>query len=631
MTKSAAQKDLKWPHPCPLLCALASSLLCVFKIQHQSAKSTAWSACYISLVLGTASLEVYTTRNYPKGFEMTSFLQRIVWRAALQIVIGTLFAKACPADESDTTIITTIYKHIRAGWENNEIQPSDRAEDGEYARRVALDVVGHIPSYAELQEYLNDQSPDKRRKFVDQLLDQEGYVRNWTTIWGNLLVGRANNRGGGRAPLDKWLRTAFYKNLPYDEFVRQLLTAEGESEDNGAVVFLASHLNDMQVPATAITARLFLGRQVQCTQCHNHPFNDWQQSAFWGMNAFFRATNRRGNPRNGVAISDREFAGSGVVYYEKRNGEQRAVFPTYVDGTMVTEFSKSPRETLTDFVLDPKKTELSEAIVNRMWGHFFGYGFTKPVDDMGPHNTPSHPELLKYLAKEFQDSRYDLKRLMRWITASDAYNLTSRLNDTNKIDEPAAGETPLFSHVYLKQFRAEQLYDSLLIATAADKSGRNDEQAEGQRRQWLQQFVTTFGTDENDEQTTFNGTIPQALTLMNGQLIRDALNGGDGSFLRRVLDAPSGRPDEKTVASKAKPKTPPVKAPPAKANAVTQRSAVPKKIETLFLVALSRKPSEEELQALNNVFQKSGYTDPIQGLQDVFWAVLNSNEFIINH
>lgn len=562
---------------------------------------------------------------------MTSFLQRLIRYAALLIVVGSSFVKMGMAEESDATIVATINKHIRAGWDNNEIKPSDRAEDGEFARRVALDVVGHIPSYAELQEYLNDQSPDQRRKFVDQLLDQEGYVRNWTTIWGNLLVGRANNRGGGRAPLDKWLRTAFYKNLPYDEFVRQLLTAEGESEDNGAVVFLASHLNDMQVPATAITARLFLGRQVQCTQCHNHPFNDWQQSAFWGMNAFFRATNRRGNPRNGVAISDREFSGTGVVYYEKRNGEQRAVFPTYVDGTIVTEFNKSPRETLTDFVLDPKKPDLAEAIVNRMWGHFFGYGFTKPVDDMGPHNTPSHPELLKYLGKEFQNSRYDLKRLMRWITASEAYNLTSRLNDTNKIDEPAAGETPLFSHVYLKQFRAEQLYDSLLIATAADKAGRNDEQAEGQRRQWLQQFVTTFGTDENDEQTTFNGTIPQALTLMNGQLIRDALSGGDGSFLRRVLDSTSGRPDDKSVASKPKPKTPPVKAPPAKGNAVAQRSAIPKKIETLFLVALSRKPSDEELQALNTVFHKSGYADPIQGLQDVFWAVLNSNEFIINH
>ena len=542
------------------------------------------------------------------------------------------------AADSDSTVIEKINQYIRAGWDNNDIKPSDRAADGEFARRVSLDVVGHIPPYAELTEFLNDTAENKRSKFIEQLLDQEGYRRNWTTIWGNLLVARANNRGGGRAPLEKWLRTAFYKNLPYDEFVRQLLTAEGESEENGAVVFLASHLNDMQVPATAITSRIFLGRQVQCTQCHNHPFNDWQQSAFWGMNAFFRSTARRGNARNGFSLEDRELAGNGVIYYERRNGEQRAVFPTYVDGSIVTEFSKSPRQTLADYVLDPKRPDLSEAIVNRMWGHFFGYGFTKPVDDMGPHNMPSHPELLKYLGKEFQDARYDLKRLVRWITGSEAYNLTSRLNATNKIDDPAAGESPLFSHVYLKQFRAEQLYDSLLIATAADKSGRTDEQAEGQRRQWLQQFVTTFGTDENDESTTFNGTIPQALQLMNGQLTRDALSGGDGSFLRRVLDSTSGRPDEKVATNKPKPKVPPkvvpmkvATAPKAGAKGTPQRGAITKKIEALYLVALSRTPSDEELDSLNDAFQRSGYTDPITGLQDVFWAILNSNEFIINH
>lgn len=565
----------------------------------------------------------------------SSFRWLLCW--GLVAVVSASESAAVTAADSDSTVIETINKLMRAGWENNDVKPSEVAEDGEYARRVALDVVGHIPSYSQLLTYLNDQAPDKRRKFVDELLDQEGYVRNWTTIWGNLLVGRANNRGGGREALDKWLRTAFYKNIPYDQFVRELLIAEGESDENGAVVFLASHLNDMQVPATAITARLFLGRQVQCTQCHNHPFNDWQQSAFWGMNAFFRNTSRQGNPRNGVSISDRELTGTGVIYYEKRNGEQRAVFPTYVDGTIVTEFSKSPRQTLADYVLDPQRPELSEAIVNRLWGHFLGYGFTKPVDDMGPHNTPSHPELLKYLGKEFQDSRYDLKRLIRWITASEAYNLTSRLNDTNKVDDPAAGETPLFSHVYLKQFRAEQLYDSLLIATDADKAGRNSEQAEGQRRQWLQQFVTTFGTDENDESTTFNGTIPQALQLMNGQLVRDALSGGEGSFLRRVLDSPSGRPDDGKAASKVTVRTPPKplpKTPPTKnqkQTASNPKGAVPKKLETLFLVALSRKPTDDELQSLNEVFHKSGYTDPITGLQDVFWAVLNSNEFIINH
>lgn len=554
------------------------------------------------------------------------------WRCVVLVFAGLLVHGSSwqlQAADSDEVVIEKINQLIRANWENNDVKPSDRAEDGEYARRAALDIVGHIPHHAMLTEYLNDPSPNRRSKLVDQLLEEESYIRNWSTLWANWLVGRGNRRAGGREPLERWLRQSLYKNIPYNDFVEALLTAEGDADDNGAVVFLASHLNDMQVPATSITSRLFLGRQVQCTQCHNHPFNDWQQSQFWGMNAFFRGT-RRGGGRGEVSLSD-EMAPS-IVYFEKRNGEEKAAFATFFDGTIVDQFNKSPRKQLAEFVLDPKRPYLAEAYINRMWGQFFGYGFTKPVDDMGPHNQPSNPALLSYLTTEFQNSRYDTKRLIRWIAGSEAYNLSSRTHDGNKIDEPASGETPVFSHMYLKQFRAEQLYDSLLIATTADNAGRNDEQAEGQRRQWAQQFVTTFGTDENDESTTFNGTIPQALTLMNGQLVQNALSGSEGSFLRRVLEAPAGLPVEKGAASaiaKGKAATPRV-APKASSGSAA-KGTIPKKIEALFLVTLSRRPTDTELQSLNGVFQKGGYADPIVGLQDVFWALLNSNEFIINH
>lgn len=555
------------------------------------------------------------------------------WHCVVWLVLGLAMAvsnRSLQAADSDESVIEKINQLVRANWENNDIKPSDRAEDGEYARRAALDIVGHIPHHVVLTEYLNDPSPNRRRKLVDQLLEEDGYIRNWTTLWANWLVGRGNRRAGGREPLEKWLRQSFYKNIPYNDFVEALLTAEGDADDNGAVVFLASHLNDMQVPATSITSRLFLGRQVQCTQCHNHPFNDWQQSQFWGMNAFFRGT-RRGGGRGDVSLSDEMV--NGVVYFEKRNGLQMAAFPTFFDGAVVEQFNKSPRKQLAEFVLDPKRPYLAEAYVNRMWGQFFGYGFTKPVDDMGPHNQPSNPALLAYLSTEFQNSHYDIKRLIRWITGSEAYNLSSRTHDGNKSDEPATGETPLFSHMYLKQFRAEQLYDSLLIATTADKAGRNDDQAENQRRQWAQQFVQTFGTDENDESTTFNGTIPQALALMNGQLVQNALSGAEGSFLRRVLEAPNGMPSEKnSQTTVAKPRTTPPRVPPAKAvGSSSAKGTIPKKIEAMFLVTLSRQPTDDELKALNSVFQKGGYADPIVGLQDVFWALLNSNEFIINH
>jgi len=288
----------------------------------------------------------------------------------------------------------------------------------------------------------------------------------------------------------------------------------------------------------------------------------------------------------------------------------------------------TPRQLLAYFMLDPRKPYIAETQVNRLWAHFFGFGFTKPIDDMGPHNSPSHPELVSYLAKQFQEAGYDNKRLIRWITTSEAYNLTSQSIEDNEYDNPVAGNMPLFTKMYLKQFRAEQLYDSLLIATAANEVNRNAEQAEAQRQTWLRQFVQTFGTDENDESSSFNGTIPQALLLMNGQLMNNALSGGRGSLISKVLASVDGKLKDG--------ETPPLKSARARQLAAlraakAQEKNVPAKIETLFLVALARKPSEAEMNAFNQVYRDSRYASQTQGLQDVFWAVLNSNEFIINH
>lgn len=574
----------------------------------------------------------------------SSVKQFVVIACVFELCFGTVLESANA--DSDSEIVATINKHIRQGWEDNEVTPSEQADDAEFARRASLDIIGRIPAYSELTTFLESEARDKRERFVDQLLDHEDYIRNSASIWGNLLVGRTNNRGGGRAALDRWLRNAIYTNIPYDQFVKELITAEGSSDENGAVVFLSSHLNEMAVPATSITARLFLGRQLQCTQCHNHPFNDWQQAQFWGMNAFFRGTRRQGNPNRGaVMLTDAPAAT--MVDFEKRNGTMQSALRQFFDGdgTQVAELDVTvdilelrnrgqqralakPREELANYITDPTKPFLAETQVNRVWGQLFGYGFTKPVDDMGPHNYPSHPELLEYLAGHFREAGYDNKRLIRWIAASEAYNLTSKFNDENSYDNPAAGEMPVFSHMYLKQFRAEQLYDSLLIATAADQANRTSNQAEAQRATWLRQFVQTFGTDENDESTSFNGTIPQALLLMNGQLMRNALGGGNGSFLRKVVLSATGRPDEDAESA---PKTARQARLAATRAARSRNKNTAAKIETLFLVALSRKPTPTELDAFNEVYSKGNYRDPVVGLQDVFWSLLNSNEFVINH
>ena len=584
------------------------------------------------------------------------------------LALAWLGERPLEAASSDEEIVAKINGFVKQGWSDSSVTPSERADDGEYARRVSLDIVGHIPAYQRLVQFLNDSSPDKRARLVDELLDDPEYAEQFSTIWGNLLIGRANNRRTNRGVLERWIKRQFEKNARYDQFVYDLISAEGNSEQNGAVGFLAAHLNENAVPATAITARLFLGLQVQCTQCHNHPFNDWKQSQFWGMNAFFRGTRRQGMgnaQRNDFDLTDND--AESIVFFEKRSGIMEAITRQFVDGTLVVgESNDSPRKQLAKLVIDPSKPYLGRAAVNRMWAHFLGSGFTRPIDDMGPHNPPSHPELVDYLAHEFQAAGYDQKRLIRWIAASDAYNLTSRFHSRhdpaplapalrgegqgvrgssartptteetagetatgNTADDPASGQTPLFSHVYVKPFTAEQLYDSLLVATEAHKAGRNFEQSEKQRDEWLGQFVRTFGTDENDEASSFNGTVPQALVMMNGELVRNALSGANGSFLRRVLEGTVSKPDDATDKNKSARTS--ASAPQPKLTGIKPPKTIPQKIEVLYLTALARKPSPAELSALDKAFHNSGNRDPILGLQDVFWALLNSNEFITNH
>ncbi len=502
-------------------------------------------------------------------------------------------------------LIGFINTSIRQGWTENNIGPSDVADDAEWMRRVHLDILGHIPEAEKVEKFLADKDKAKRSKLIDELLDDPAYVRNFTTIWTNLLIGRQTPDRISRSGLQKFLRESFAKNKGWDKIVYDLVSAEGHFEENGAANFLMAHLNDGAIPATAITARLFLGRQVQCTQCHNHPFNDWKQEQFWEFNSFFKQATKREvekyNEKTGrmdfdYAVLEKGDA-PGDNFFEKRNGLMQVAYPTF-NGTRVEDLNTDRLKELAKLMTSGEKPEIAEAMANRMWGHFLGYGFTKPVDDMGPHNAASHPALLERLGSEFAKSGFDLKQLIRWICNSEAYNLTTRFGETNKKDNPAAGETPQFSRVYLKSMNAEQLYDSLIIATNAHKSGQSSwEQSESKRQEWLQQFVLAFGTDENDEATTFDGTIPQALMMMNGELVRSALSGQKGSTLGDILNDPRGKEGDK--------------------------------IRRLYHATLGRNPTTREASAAKKLMGQS--KSPVEGYQDLYWALLNSNEFIFNH
>ena len=515
---------------------------------------------------------------------------------------------------STETVVAVIDRLIQAGWVDNELQPSAKADDSEWLRRVYLDTVGHIPPADKVRAFLADDRPDKRSIVVDTLLDDEDYIRNWTTIWTNLLIGRSNPREVNRPALQKYLRESFAENRGWDGIVTDFIAAEGRHDENGATNFLLAHVNNQAVPATAITGQVFLGLQLQCTQCHNHPFNNQKQDEFWAFNSFFKQIKVQDqplseNPRvSQVAlINTRE---GGATFYETRQGVMKAVFPSFEGRSIDANDDVDRRAELARLMTDGDSPQIARAYVNRMWRHFFGAAFTPQVDDMGPHVAVSHPELLDELTRQFVRSGYDTKQLVRWICNSQAYNLTSRFNSdaSNSEDDPTLGNEPLFSRVYVKQMTVEQLFDSLLIATQAHEVfGSTWDAVEERRQDWLQQFVMAWNTDENDEADLFDGTIPQALMLMNGDLVELALKSEGGTLLNRV---------------------------------VRSRATESEKIETIALAALSRMPSRQESTAVRKLIRESAShsTRPADqqlamrsGLQDLFWACLNSNEFILIH
>lgn len=528
--------------------------------------------------------------------------------------------------------VRQINRLVEEMWTAYEVEPTEPARDYEWCRRVYLDLLGRIPTVDELNTFISDKSDNRYTDLVDRLLEDDGYTedfaRNWTTIWTNLLIGRTggnNNRSRiSRAGMQKYLRDSFARNKPYDRMVYELVTATGHSAPrgerfNGAVNFLIDKVNEENATlATAATSRIFLGLQVQCAQCHNHPFNKWEQQTYWDMNAFFRQTEATGGRRAGndgvvTELVDQAFGGEGTspdieraaLFFEQRNGVVKVSYPVFVDGTAIDPHGDvdrvNRRKELANLML--QSTWLERAMVNRMWAHFMGYGFTKPVDDMGPHNVPSHPELLDYMASEFRNHDFDVRQLIRWIVLSRPYGLSSKIPNQKRkseslVDDPLAGTAPLFSRFYLRQMRAEELYESLLVASRADENLGSYEEREQRKNRWLQQFSQAFGTDEGDETTSFNGTIPQILMMFNGEMMRQATDGREGGFLNRLANDRGTRPRDK--------------------------------IHYLFQAGLSRRAKSDEMRMAEQMYN-ARQGNATESLRDIWWVILNSNEFIFNH
>ena len=533
-------------------------------------------------------------------------------------VIADSTAVPLPKDISDAEIVAEIDRLIADTWQQHDLVPSPTASDTEWIRRACLNIVGRIPTLEESTDFLTSNSPRKRQQLINDLMQSSERSSHFAVVWANMLIGRTERRGVNRDKLFEFLYDEFQQNTAWIDTVGELISASGRNDRNGATNFLLAHLNNEATPATAVTARLFLGEQMSCLQCHDHPFTKGVgQSEYWALNAFFKDTDRVTVPvaMNGSAVrpSLRNAAWKLVdrrrpermTFFENRAGQQQAVLPAY-DGHVIPEDSTVQRRAeLARLLASDSETKVARAMVNRMWAHFFGYGFTNPIDDMGPHSVVSHPELLAYLTKAFVASDYDLQRLMTWVASSQAWQLSSEAYAQDTMDRPEHGEMPLFSRVYVRRMTPEQVYESIRVAvrSAGQLPVAAAEVSSQHRREWVRQFTRAYETDENDEAVDFDGTIAQAMVMMNGSEVDDAIRQASRAIVK---------------------------------DGGTQVNSGPQALDRVALAMLTREPTTGEQRVFRRRYRQlaeeslAAVAMPT-AVGDMMWAYLNSSEFVLVH
>ncbi len=482
-------------------------------------------------------------------------------------------------------------KLILARLQAEQVDPSPRCSDEEFLRRVYLDITGKIPTSEKAVAFLDSKEPNKRAKLIDELLESKDYGRHMADIWQALLLPRDsdNRRLMTYYPhLVSWLDEKFNKNVPWNVMTREFLTASGDVDKNGPVIYwLAQNTPDK---VTDNVSRMFLGIQLQCAQCHNHPFTDWKQDEYWGMAAFFLNVRPTGNPK--AAAKNNETVGvaeSPKAKRGKRNNlpeSAKILPPRFLQGEQAKlRPTDARRPALAEWMISPKNPFFGKAMVNRLWGQFFGRGIVNPVDDMHAANPPSHPELLADLEQQFIANGYDVKYLIRAICNSETYQRSSKPHGSNADVGPE-----LFARMAIKPLTPEQLYDALTQLTG-------DERRPGIRNRATMRpgiggpreaFVAFFSAEDGADPTEYHTGIPQVLRLMNSP----QFNSGSLARLAR-----SGLSHEEIV-------------------------------EKLYLSVLSRRPTAEEKDRISGYMARS--RDSREAMAGVLWALMNSSEFALN-
>ncbi|MDG3003057.1 DUF1549 and DUF1553 domain-containing protein [Paludisphaera mucosa] len=471
------------------------------------------------------------------------------------------------------------------------IAPSEICDDGTYVRRVYLDVVGVPPTVPEFERFMASTDPDKRAKVVDELLQRKEFSEIWVSKWAELLQIRTTLTVSYKSMFlyYNWLVEQLSKDMPMDQMVQELLGANGGTFKNPATNFYQTTTETL--PLTENVAQVFMGMRIQCAQCHNHPFDRWTQDDYYSFAAFFSQIGRKqGEDYRELIVFN---SGGGEMNHPVGG---RVMPPKFLGGEVPDVAGKDRRVILAKWLASPQNPWFASSFANRVWAHFMGTGVVEPVDDFRVSNPASNPELLEALGKRFTESKYNLKTLVKDICTSRAYQRSTHRNDSN------AGDERNFAHAQVRRIKAENLLDAISAVTnTKDKfqglpvGARAVQIADGNSSTY---FLTTFGRATRETacscEVKMEPTLSQALHLLNGDTVNAKIQ--QGGVIAELM--------------KAKP-------------------TAEERLADLYLRCLSRKPSAEELAKLTPVVAQA--PDQAQALGDVFWALLNSREFLFNH
>ncbi len=518
------------------------------------------------------------------------------------LAISLLAVGADTPASAHADLTRTIDREIAARLTDEHVQPAAHADDAELLRRLSLDLIGRIPTAKEVQSFLSESkpgNPEKVAHLIDRLLADPQHPRHFARVWRALLLPEAatDPRIAYFQPgFEAWLAERRRANVGFDALVRELLTVPisgpgqtpryvlRDMHAANPVAFLASKQADPAKIATSCV-RIFLGVRMECAQCHYHPFDRRTQKQFWSQAAFFAGLERQGRGPFAPLV---EAADRHTIHV---NETAKIVPAALLDGTPVRfDDRQSPRLNFGDWLTARRNPYFARAIVNRVWAQLMGVGLVTPVDDFRESNPPTHPALLRALADDFAASGFDLTRLYQAICLSAAYQRTSA----------ASGEQArpdLFAAVAVKPMSGDQLFDSLSLAIGRQWSEQAGQMETGELDTMRQKVIKAFGADEDAEHP--KTSVSQALKLMNGSLISEAVDPQTSPRLKQTLEVFRDSPE--------------------------------RQVDALYLATLNRHPSDAERQIMREHLAGATPTERARRLGDVLWVLLNSAEFRWNH